>query len=672
MIPSLARAAGGQLSTRGRLRRVAPSRTRLPLVALALLVLTQLLGPVTGTAAARERGDGAVRLTGEFTITSPFTVESFVDPYVMLFDVGQFYGDPDDATPSGQQILAGVEGDVAEGAAYTMPLPIAPNGASVNLGDGDGDGVQMYWVQLVTDVIGDPFFGPDEAGWGAGIQSIRVDPETFDFSGKLIVWSPDDEQLFPTSAGEDGVIFTNDDPLDPIGAGWTVVDLDGKTYDFERDETGEVPLIDAVESHTDLSELSYVEAFDALVDDLSVRYAFKEVKQIDFEAIVDEIRPLVVKAERDDDPEAFHIALLQFARMFGDGHVAVGIREGFLDDYLAALYGGNPGLTVGETDEGEVIVVTVAPGSPADEAGIDPGAEVLRWDGEKAADAVEAVELLRGESSPHGRLAQQLDLLPRLPVGDEVTIQFRNPDADEAETVDLDAVEDPAGWTAILTNHSLNLAELPVTASVLPSGVGYIRVNTFHSNVALMFDSWEWALKKLEELDVPALVVDVRGNGGGLMGAATYFAGSFVDERFVLARGYDADAEGEFQPAGNIVVEPSPLRWEKPVAVLIDQNCASACEIFSAAVSHNPEAVIAGNTPTGGIEAAVLPWTLPEGLYFQASITLLLDDEGEVFLEGQGVPPTIDVPVTTESLLSPEDEVLLAADEALLEQVEER
>jgi C-terminal processing protease CtpA/Prc len=215
-----------------------------------------------------------------------------------------------------------------------------------------------------------------------------------------------------------------------------------------------------------------------------------------------------------------------------------------------------------------------------------------------------------------------------------------------------------------------NPVELPVTASILPSGVGYIRINTFFQDVALMFDSWQWALTRMIELDVPALVLDVRGNGGGWGQMATYFAGSFTDERFVLARQYAADGDGDFQPAGSTVVEPSPIQWDRPVAVLIDERCASACEIFSAAMAFAPagnaDRLVVGHTPTAGVEAGVLPWTLPDGLYFQASIFLMLDDEGEVFVEGVGVPPTIDVPVTAGSLLSVEDEVLHAAEEALV------
>jgi C-terminal processing protease CtpA/Prc len=670
MTSSLVRAIGGPLPF-GR-RRPASAATRLPLVALALLLLTQAIGPAQGASAAPPAGDGVVTLTGEVTVTSPYVLGSRSDPYVMLRNVWTYYGD--DETPAGRQILAGLEGDVAEGAEYALSLPIAPAGMAMDVDwdEEDRAGVKIYEVVLVSDAIGDPFFGPYEGSWGTGVSSLLIDWDTYVWSGKLVVWTPDDEQLFPTSAGEDEQLFTEDDPLERLEAGWTVVDLDGEEFAFERDETVDVPLLEALDSHIDLSDLDYVGAFDELVDYLGTRYAFKDAKDIDFDAMVEEIRPEIVEAERENDPEAFHVAMLRFATMFGDGHVGIGLASEYFDDYLDDRYGGSLGLAVGETDESELIVVTVAPGSPAAEAGIEPGAEILEWDGDAPDEALEAVDLMRGESSPHGLRAQQVQLLPRLPVGEEIELVVRNPGERSTEAIELGAVADPDGLAAIRMRRAANPAELPVTASVLPSGVGYIRVNTFFSDVALTFDAWEWAMNRMIELDLPALVIDVRGNGGGWMQTATYFAGSFIEERFVLAEDYFADAEGEFQEAGRIVVEPSPIRWEKPVAILIDADCASACEIFSAAMAHDREHLVVGETPTAGVEAGVMPWTLPHDLYFQASVMLMLDEEGEVFLEGAGVPPTIDVEVTSDSLLSDEDEVLLAADEALLEQVEER
>src|SRR5262249_50569339 len=112
-------------------------------------------------------------------------------------------------------------------------------------------------------------------------------------------------------------------------------------------------------------------------------------------------------------------------------------------------------------------------------------------------------------------------------------------------------------------------------------------------------------------------------------------------------------------------VAPAPVQWEGPVAVLIGPACYSACEIFSAAMAHDPKHLIVGRYPTAGVEASVEPWKLPDGLYFQAPTGRLLTPDDQIFLEGVGVIPNIKVPITLESLLTTEDQELPAAEKAL-------
>jgi prepilin-type processing-associated H-X9-DG protein len=84
-------------------------------------------------------------------------------------------------------------------------------------------------------------------------------------------------------------------------------------------------------------------------------------------------------------PLAFNVAMMRFAVLFGDGHVAVDVSG----EYLLDRWGGSVGLTLDQTDDGAVIVVSVIDGLPAAEAGIEPGAEVLRWSGASIEDALD-------------------------------------------------------------------------------------------------------------------------------------------------------------------------------------------------------------------------------------------------------------------------------------------
>jgi carboxyl-terminal processing protease len=242
--------------------------------------------------------------------------------------------------------------------------------------------------------------------------------------------------------------------------------------------------------------------------------------------------------------------------------------------------------------------------------------------------------------------------MARMKTDTSVTVTYRNPGSADVRSANLVAVVDLAGLLhGPCGKGGVDPAELPVTVEVLPSGIGYIRVNTFADDVTLMAHAWEWALRRLDVLDVPALIVDVRGNGGGLGALAGYFAGSFADQPFVLATEFYTDETGQRLDIRDVRIEPAPVQWTRPLAVLIDADCASACEIFAAAVAHTPDHLIVGQSPSAGAEGAVFPWLLPGAIEFQAPLIAFRNADGSVFLEGVGVVPNVKVPNTPETLL---------------------
>ncbi len=181
----------------------------------------------------------------------------------------------------------------------------------------------------------------------------------------------------------------------------------------------------------------------------------------------------------------------------------------------------------------------------------------------------------------------------------------------------------------------------------------------------LLARTWEWALNRMKALGAPALIIDVRLNGGGSALLARYFAGSFYKAAFTLDKTFQADASGQLVLVGQDDVQAAPVQWDKPVAVLIGPACVSACELFAAALAHDPQHLVVGRYPTAGVEAGVEPWTLPDGLYFQAPTVQMQTPAGQVFLEGRGVLPNVKVPVTVESLLYSDAQELAAAESAL-------
>ncbi|MGI9254306.1 MAG: S41 family peptidase, partial [Thermomicrobiales bacterium] len=345
------------------------------------------------------------------------------------------------------------------------------------------------------------------------------------------------------------------------------------------------------------------------------------------------------------DPEAYNVALFEFGRAIGDGHVSVDPPDQLIIDRV----GGGVGIELGQTDDGAIVVRCVSETGSAEKSGILSGAEILEWNGKPAAKALGDIEPLFSESNESGIVRQQLMLMPRTGLGKRVAVSFRNPGGEPQEAIlkgskEIGSVIDPCAA------DPASEFEMPVTAKLLPGGIGYIKVNTFSEDFTLMTHSWEWALREFKSGEVSSLIVDLRENGGGLTRIPLYMAGSFFEEPFILENQIYIDESGTPSVTAIDEVIPAPVQWRKPIAVLVGPDCVSACEIFAAAIAHSPEATVVGLGPTAGIEGGVFPWKMPEDINFRAPLIGFEAPDGSVFLEGTGVAPDILVPSTAETL----------------------
>lgn len=676
---------------------VSMKRAGLPLALIVLLLCSMLSPGLASRSLAQGTDDpGVSTLTGIVTINNPDFVSTFSQHYMLLMDLPSLMTEPDSgvdggATPEASsvaspeaaltpsapihlpgQVLGEINGDISAGAPFRIDLPIAPQGTNYSFDPDhpDAKGVQVYSVEFMANQQGDPFIGPEEIGT-FGYSSLQFSVGDYNIiGGSLVVWAPDDNQVFPTGMGPDGIFFTADDPLGKIPAGWSVVNLDTDPFTVERKPTETVSIIEGDDGFTDYSKLSYTEAFDKLIADMKAQYVYTDIKGLDFDALAAKYRPMVEKAEQDKDVDAFQAAIYAFTLEFKDGHVSSTPPQS-----VFASIGGRLGMRVAETDTGDVIVISVTEGLPADKAGIKVGAVITSWDGKPATEAAAAEPLIISQSSEHAAKDEQYEFLTRGPLGDKVDIAFQNPGGEEKQVTltfseDIDG-RDVAANTQV-SSQGEDYSSLPIVAKMLPTGIGYIKINSFYADPILMTTAWDYALNNFIALGAVGLIVDVRDNGGGYATGSLYFSGSFTDTSYVINEDMQKNAQGDLVPAGTLQVDPSPVQWPYPVAVLVDDSCASACEIFSAAMSLNPRVEIVGYTPTAGIEAGVAQWALPDGTTFQASVLGSFRD-GKLYIEGEGIAPTVTVPSTAENLTkaATSDDVLLnAAQDALWPQIE--
>ncbi len=651
-------------------KRLFNSKAMLGVVA-AVLAASILVTPGSRSIQAQDSSIGVQTISGKFTVSNPFILEDYAEPYIALIDLTAFIKrDKDLPLPYPDQTLGRVDGDPTKGASYVIPLPIQPRGQlnDVSNGKGAGKGVMVFAVDLDTNAIGDPFQGQYEwRGWPGGEDSLQFDPGTQEVvKGMMVVYAPDANEQFPTDWGADGKLFTADDPVGAIPQGWTIINLDKKPFEQVRTAQADVPLLEGLAANNDLSSMSYTGAFDALVKDLKVRYPFTDFKKINWDSLVNDIRPLVQKAEQNKDALAFNIAMLNFASRFKDGHLSVDTPP----DYFTQQTEAGLGMVLGQADDGTVIVTTVLDQLPAAGAGIKAGATILEWNGKPIDQALKDTQtIFVNQSSDFAIRLQQLRYIMRSPAGTKFMIKFQNPGDSSAKTADLTSVKERQSFALSSQFRGTTPEDTPIQLKVLDSGIGYIKVNTFSGDTVLNVRMWEFALKTLDQEQVPALIIDARQNGGGRGDIASYFAGSFYSKAFELNESYEADKNGKFLYGGKDEIQPTPIQWTKPVAVLIGPACYSACEIFSAAMAHDPNHLMVGRYPTAGVEAGVEPWTLPDGLYFQAPVVRIVYPNGDIFLESKGVQPNVKVPVTVQSLLSTDDPDTPAAEKALTDKL---
>ena len=624
-----------------------------------------------------EGGPAVIR--GEVPYTNPFFTQGIGQPVIILEDQAGFIDrDRGFIMPVESQTLGQITSDFFTSPfTYSLALPIEPQGTLRDV-DNDGKqdtGVMVFAVAYWENIVGDPFLEERDlqgGGWSTAYASTRASEEAATereiIGGKLLVYAPDDAQGFPSDFGEDGLLFTEDDPIVRLPQGYTVVDLDVRPFVFDRAREQKIDLIEPEGAALDdFSDLSYVDAFDAMLDKMSKEYAFTEYKGINWDALRAEFRPRIEEAQRRRDRLAYLRALRDLLWRIPDGHVS----GPFISEDFWAEAGGGLGLNIRELSDGRVIVTYVLPGSPAEQAGIKLGAEITEINGRPIKRAIdEATPWLGPFSTEHTRRLDQMLFAVRFPVGEQVRITYRNPDAASPTTKTLTTVQEIDSLLAGIPSAQQTGFELPLEYRLLDSGYAYVKIYSFFDDKILTIHLWERLMQALIDNDVPGLVIDLRENGGGWGYMADLMAAYFFEEELVLGNTGEYDESlGEFyfdpNTVEHFILPPQDLRYHGRVAVIISPDCASACEFFAYDLTLQDRAVIVGHYPTAGLGGGIEEFNMPEDVSIRFTSQRAVDAEGNIHIEGKGVVPDVRVPVTEESLLGERDVLLEAAIEAL-------
>lgn len=198
---------------------------------------------------------GAVFITGEANYTFPYFRLFLPRPYIVLYDVtGTIVDRNVDFYPDEQsQFFGTITTDpFTSPFQYEIALPARPNGELRDV-DNNGmtdEGVMIFTLIVASNTWGDPFLEQRDNFIAGILNSALVSTDIDSFleveGGTLLIYARDEKQGFPSGFGEDGLLFTEDDPSVRVPQGYTLVDLsDPQAFTFNRAAEPEIALLEA-------------------------------------------------------------------------------------------------------------------------------------------------------------------------------------------------------------------------------------------------------------------------------------------------------------------------------------------------------------------------------------------------------------------------------------------
>jgi len=185
--------------------------------------------------------------------------------------------------------------------------------------------------------------------------------------------------------------------------------------------------------------------------------------------------------------------------------------------------------------------------------------------------------------------------------------------------------------------------------------IAYVRLYTFNENAgALVKQAVEDALQR----GARGLILDLRGNTGGLLREAVKVSSFFLDDSVVLLERFKNGEEEVYHTEG------SPVAPDLPMVVLVSEGSASASEIVAGALQDAGRAQLIG-TVTFGKGSVQLPETLDDGSIMRVTIARWYTPEGRT-IDGTGLTPDIEVQLSDEARESGDDPQLERAIEEVM------
>jgi carboxyl-terminal processing protease len=381
------------------------------------------------------------------------------------------------------------------------------------------------------------------------------------------------------------------------------------------------------------------ETFEIVWRTIKEKHYDPKFNGVDWDKVHESYAPRVAKIKSDQE---LYSLLQQMIGELGQSHFNIIPPEAVVEDEVEEPSSGTMGIEV-EYIDNLMVITRVEEGSPAKRAGLRPGFAIKQIDQMPVAQIVERFS--KSKRSPEmTRLLIARSVAARLGGRPASSARVTYLDErDQAREVTIERVHVKGEMSPPMGNFPAQYTEFE--SKRLANGIGYIRFNIF---VVSLMNRVRAAIREMS--DAPGIIIDLRGNPGGLGAMANGIAGLLESKETSLGtmhmrRGYV-----------NFAVVPQPDPYKGAIVVLIDNGSASTSEIFAGGLQELKRATIVGERSAG----AALPslfLKLPTGALFQYAVGDFKTPKG-VLIEGRGVTPDIEVKLNRQELLRGRDSQL--------------